>query len=241
MGEKVEIGELVVAEVKEIYSSSVELNLAEYNLKGFLNVSNIPGLWIRDLKKSMKKGQLIVGKVIKIDHTVELSLKGISKYEKERKLKEYSLELKSVKLFNKVCAENKIKNKLVQEELSKLRDKYGSIYESLEKIRGGEEIDLGKEFAEVGTRFKTGVKTYEFKGELELHSNLGNGVDLIKQSLLELKGVEAIYIGNTKFLLKLKTTNPKKGEKNLVKEAEKAISKIKSSSGSGEFKLINQK
>lgn len=238
MGEKVQIGELVVAEVIEIHSNSVELNLVEYNLKGFLNVSNIPGLWIRDLKKNIKKGQLIVGKVIKIDHTVELSLKGVSKYEKEKKLKVYSLEKKSVKMFSRVCEEYKIKNKLVPEEILNLKERFGGVYEALEKLRKGEDIGLGKEFGEVAARFKTGVKTYEFKGELELHSNLGNGVDLIKESLQELEGVNATYIGNTKFLLKLKTTNPKKGEKILKEKAEKAISKIKKSGGVGVFKLV---
>ena len=238
MGKKAQIGELVVAEVEEVHSNSVELNLPEYNLKGFLNVSNIPGLWIRDLKKNIKVGQLIVGKIIKIDHMVEISLKGISKHDKERKLKEYSLEVKSVKMFQRVCAENKIKNKLVQEEILRLKKEYGSVYKAIEKLRRGEEIEFREEFSKIVDRFKAGMKTYEFKGELELHSNLGNGVDLIKESLNELRGVEAIYIGNTKFLLKLKTTNPKKGEKTLLNEAEKVISKIKKSGGIGEFKLL---
>ncbi len=237
MVNKVRIGELVVAEVKEIHSNSVELNLAEYNLKGFLNVSNIPGLWIRDLKKNIKKGQLIVGKVIKIDHIIEISLKGVSKNSKEKKLKEYSVEKKAVKMFKRVCSEYKIKDKLVEEEISSLKERFGSLYEALERLRKREDIGLKEEFSEVGTRFKTGEKTYEFKGELELHSNLGNGVDLIKESLNELKIVEITYIGSTKFLVKLKTKNPKKGEKNLVKEAEKAISKIKKCGGVGEFKL----
>ncbi|MCK4429044.1 MAG: hypothetical protein KAU95_01615 [Candidatus Aenigmarchaeota archaeon] len=240
MEERIEKGEFVVAEVIETHSNSVELNLVEYDLKGFLNVSNIPGLWIRSLKKNVKKGQLIVGKVIKIDRLIELSLKGVSKIDKERKIKEFSREKKSVKLFNRVCGEYEVEDNKVKEELAKLKDEFGGIYESLEKIRDGEEVGLGEEFSDVINRFKTGLKTYEFKGELELHSNSGNGAELIKQSLLELNGVDAIYIGNTKFLLKLKTTNPKKGEKNLTAEAEKVISKIKSLGGSGEFKLLQK-
>jgi len=238
MEDKPKIGELVVAEVKEVHSNSVELNLPEYNLKGFLNVSNIPGLWIRDLKKNIKVGQLIVGKIIKIDHTIEISLKGVSKQDKERKLKEYSLEIKSVKMFRRACSEYKIKDKQIEEKTLDLKKNFGSLYEALKKLRKGEDIGLDGEFSRIVDRFKTGMKTYEFKGELELHSNLGNGLDLIKQSLLELKGIDISYIGNTKFLLKLKTRDPKRGEKNLIKEAEKAISKIKSFGGYGKFRLL---
>lgn len=240
MTEKLKSGELVIAEVKEVHSNSVELELVEYNLKGFLNVSNIPGLWIRDLKKNIKKGQLIVGRVVKIDHAIELSLKKVSRHEKEERLREYSREKKAVKMFKRVCSEYKIKTKLVEEEVSKLKDQFGGLYEALKKLRKDEEVGLKEEFSEVGERFKTGIKVYEFKGELELHSNLGNGLELIKDSLKELTGIEITYIGNTKFLLKLKTKDPRKGEKNLNKEADKAISKIKSSGGVGEFKIMEK-
>ena len=150
------------------------------------------------------------------------------------------MEKKSIKMFGKVCSEYKLKDKQIEEEISNLKEKFGGLYEALKKLRKDEDIGLKEEFSGVAERFRTGIKTYEFKGELELHSNLGNGVDLIKQSLRELKGVEISYLGNTKFLLKLKTKDPKKGEKILLTEADKAISKIKNSKGSGEFKIIEK-
>jgi len=235
---KIKRGELVVASVEEIHSSSVELKLVEYNLKGFLNVSNIPGLWIRDLKKNIKKNQLIVGKVIHVDHLVEISLKGISRNEKERRLKDYGKETKAIRLFKRISNEYKISPKKIENEIALLKQKYGSVFEALALIRKGEEITFSEEFSELGERFKTGEKVYEIKGEIELHSDKGDGVDLIKNSLSELNNIEIGYKGNTRFFLKLKTTNPKKGEKYLVKECEKVISKIKSKGGSGKFKLI---
>jgi translation initiation factor 2 alpha subunit (eIF-2alpha) len=232
-----EVGELVVGEVKEIYANSIEVYLLDYEVKGFLNVSNIPGLWIRDLKKSFRKGQLIICKILKIDHTVELTLKGISKHEKERVLREYGRERKAIRMFEKVCKEFKIKPSLVSKVMANLKEEYGSLFIALKKLREGEDIGLGKEFKDVIERFKLEEREYEFKGILELHSNEGNGVDLIKESLKELKEAEASYLGSSKFLIKLKTKNPKKGEKKLEEEVNKVISKIKSLKGFGEFRI----
>ena len=228
----------MIGEIKEIHANSIEVYLLDYNIKGFLNVSNIPGLWIRDLKKSFKKGQLIVCKILKIDSVVELTLKGVSRHEKERVLKEYGRERKAIRMFEKVCKEFKIKPDLINKVISDLKEEYGSLFNALKKLREGEDLSLGEEFKDVIDRFKSEEKEYEFKGILELHSYEGNGVDLIKESLKELKEAEASYIGGSKFLIKLKTKNPKKGEKKLEEEVSKVISKIKSLKGFGEFKIL---
>ena len=230
-------GKLVVGEVKEIHANSIEVYLLEHNIKGFLNVSNIPGLWIRNLKKSFRKGQLIVCKILKTDTIVELTLKGISKHEKERVLKEYRMERKAIRMFEKVCREFKIDEALVSKVIANLKKEYGSLFNALKKLREGEDLGLGKEFKNVIERFKL-EKMYEFKGILELHSYEGNGIDAIKESLKELKEADASYIGGSKFLVKLKTENPKKGRKKLEEEAERVISKIKKLKGFGEFKIL---
>jgi len=232
-----EKGELIVGEVKEIHSNSIEVDLLEYEMKGLLNVSNIPGLWIRDIKKSFRKGQLIVCKILKTDHTAELSLKGVSKYHKEKKLKEYGREKKMERMFRKVSEENKINPKLVDETIEYLKQEYGSLFDAIKKIREGEALGLGEEFNGLIERFKTGEKDYEFKGILELHSDQGNGLEVIKNSLKELKQSKVSYLGNSRFLMKLKTKDPKKGKKLLEEEANKVISKIKSEKGYGEFKM----
>lgn len=234
---KPERGELVVGEVREVHSNSVEIKLLEYGMKGLLNVSNIPGLWIRDIKKSFRKGQLIVCKILKIDHTTELSLKGVSKYHKEKRLKEYGRERKMERMFKKVAEENKIKPELVEKTITNLKQEHGSLFNAIKKLRGGEDLGLGEEFSGLVERFKIGEKEYEFKGTLELHSDQGNGLEIIKDSLKELKNARASYLGDSQFLVKLKTKNPKKGEKNLKEEANKAISRIESLKGFGEFKM----
>ncbi len=234
---KPEKGELVVGEIKEVHSNSVEVKILEYEMKGLLNVSNIPGLWIRNIRKSFRKGQLIVCKILKTDHTTELSLKGVSKYHKEKKLKDYGKERKMERTFKKVAEENKIKPKLVDETIRNLKQEHGSLFNAIKKLREGEDLGLGEEFKGLVERFKTGEKEYEFKGTLELHSEQGNGIEIIKNSLNEMKNAKASYLGDSKFLIKLKTKNPKKGEKLLEEEANKVISKIKSEKGYGEFKI----
>jgi translation initiation factor 2 alpha subunit (eIF-2alpha) len=202
-----------------------------------LHVSNIPGLWIRDIRKSFKKGQIIVCKILKTDHVAELTLKGISKYEKEKRIKEFGRERKTIRVFERICKEFKINPKKVKEAIEKLKEEYGSLFDATKKIREGEDLELGKEFDKVIERLKTSEKEYEFKGVLKLNSNEGNGVELIKESLKEFKNADVSYLGSSNFLIKLKTKNPKKGEKILQKEAENVILKIKSLKGSGEFKI----
>jgi translation initiation factor 2 subunit 1 len=231
-------GILAVAEITEIHTNSISSKLLEYDRIAFLNIANIPGLWIRDLKKFMKKGDLIVAKIIKVNGEIELSMKDVSKYDAEKKLQYFRKENKSVRMFKTVSKEFGIDDNEVDEAISKLKDEFGSVYESLKQMRDGEiEVVLKDEFKLVINRFSTGEKTYEFKGELELHSDKGNGVECIKKAMIELgDDIEPTYIGNTTFLIKLYTKDPKRGEKELEKKALLAVKKMQSLGGRGEFK-----
>jgi len=233
-------GEMVVAEIIEVHTNSISAKLLEYDKTGFLNIANIPGLWIRDIKKFMKKGDLIVAKVVKVGDQVELSMKDVSKYDSEKKLQYFRKERKSERMFKTVSKEFGIQDKEVDEAIAKLKDQFGSVYESLKQMRDGEvEIVLKEEFKLVIDRFSTGEKTYEFKGEIELHSDKGNGVECIKKALSELgSDIESTYIGNTKFLLKLHTKDPKHGQKELEKRAMVAVKKMQSLGGRGEYKEV---
>lgn len=232
-------GQLVVAEIIEIHTNSISSRLLEYNREAFLNIANIPGLWIRDIKKFMKKGELIVAKVIKSNGSVELSMKDVSKYDSERVLQHFRKENKSVRMFKTVSKEFGIPENEIEEAVSKMKNEFGGVYESLKRMRDGEkEIGLKQEFFPVIDRFSTGEKTYEFKGEIELHSDKGHGVECIKKAMEELGDIEATYIGNTKFLVRLLTKDPKRGEKELEKRSLAAVKKMQSLGGRGEFRKL---
>ena len=87
-------------------------------------------------------------------------------------------------------------------------------------------------------RLCTGEKIYELKGTLELHSYDGCGIEHIIESLNLLKNIDISYVGNTKFLLKFRTKNPKEGNKIFKNEVEKAIKKITCYGGEGKFSFI---
>lgn len=234
-------GELVVAEINEVHSNSIDAKLVEFdNKRAFLNVANIPGLWIRDVKKFMKKGDLIVAKVIRVGEQAELSMKKVSKSQSEKRLERFRKETKSVRMFRAVSKEFKIDDGEVDSAINQLKEKYGGVYESLRAMReSDEDLGLKDDFSSVIGRFGLGEKTYEFKGELELHSNEGDGVERIQDALRSLGSeIEATYIGNSRFLLKYLTKDPKKGEKTLENKAQKAIEKIKSLGGTGEYKKV---
>ena len=239
-GQLPKIGELVVAEVTEVHSNSIEAKLLEYDRKAFLNVANVPGLWIRDIKKFMKKREIIVAKISRLDVQVELSMKNVSKYDTERKLQYFREETKSVRMFKTVSKEFGIDDKSVDEAVLGLKDRFGGVYESLKKVRDGEtDLGLKQEFASVIERFSSGEKTYEFKGEIELHSDKGHGVECIKKAFEQLdEDMEASYIGNSKFLIRLTTKEPRHGEKNLEKKMSAVVKKMQSLGGTGNFKKI---
>ncbi|MBN2095123.1 MAG: hypothetical protein JW727_03685 [Candidatus Aenigmarchaeota archaeon] len=232
-------GDLVVAEITEVHSNSIAARLSEYDMPAFLNVANVPGLWIRDIRKFMRKGDLIVAKIAHIDGQVELSMKDVSKYDSEKKLEHFRKERKSARMFRMVSKEFGIPDTRVDEAIGRLKEKFGGVYSSMRLMREGEtDLGLGEDFSSVIERFSTGEKTYEFKGEIELHSNSGRGVDCIKKALEELGDIEATYLGNTKFLLKLKTKDPKKGQAMLEKRANSAVKKMESLKGTGKFTLV---
>ncbi|MGC9310296.1 MAG: hypothetical protein ACP5E4_01075 [Candidatus Aenigmatarchaeota archaeon] len=227
-----------MAEVLEVHSSSIDAKLVDYGQRAYLNVANIPGLWIRDVKKFMKKGDLFVAKAVRLGAQVELSMKNVSKLDTERKLHTFRHEKKSVRMFEKVSEEFGIPKNDVQEAVSELKEKYGGVYESLRKMReGDEDLGLKEDFASVIERFGTGEKTYEFKGELELHSNAGDGVERIREAFGEIGDVDATYLGSGRFLLKMRATDPKKGEKILQSRADATIKKMQSLGGTGKFSV----
>jgi len=215
-----EVGELVVATITKIMPYGVFCKLEEYNLDGFVHVSELSSTWVKNIRSIVKEGQRVVLVVIDVDkqkNQVDLSLKKVSENDKKRKLESFSKEKKALKMVERagIVLNKKDEIKQVIEKLSK---DYGDLYSALEKIGKGENPAIGKAWVDELARmakleFKQ--KKIILKAKVEMKSFDWNGVEKIKKALkgVESLGGEVIYLGAPNYLLSKQFESRKEGEK----------------------------
>ncbi|MEM0333393.1 MAG: S1 RNA-binding domain-containing protein [Candidatus Aenigmatarchaeota archaeon] len=229
-----EEGELVVCKLTEVTQFAAWGELLEYKLKGMIPISEAAGKWIFDVREVVKEGEIVVAKVMKIEkenNLVHLSLKRVSKIDEKEKLNEFRKEQRGEKLLELAC--NKLKIPL--EEGYKqvgflLIKKFGSLFdafikmdrEKLEKLGiDSKWIDALIEVKEMSIKEKETILKYE----LEVKSLEPNGIEIIKDFLLDLEqkcGGKIYYISSPLYRLEISTKDPKKDEKRISKILEKA-------------------
>lgn len=205
--------------------------MIEYEKEGMVNISEISGGWVRDIRQHIKIGQMIVAKVLKVDdRNINLSLKRVDKKQKNDKMKEYKLHLRAEKMLEIAASElNKTLEKAYEEIGFKLQESFGSLYDAfktavinpelLEK-RGvpKEWCDVIKNIAEKNIE----QKDYEFKARMIMRSYEPNGINVIKNNLkkAEAMKLEVKYIAAPEYLIKYRTTIAKKGKKEFLMKIE---------------------
>ena len=149
-------------------------------------------------------------------------------------MKEYNLNKKAEKMLDIVAQKASKKLDEVYNEIGfLLQDNFGSLYEGFKKAlsdadalkkKGIDEkwIALLKEVAEKNIE----RKEFEFASKLFLRSYKENGVNLIKDILAkaEKMNLEVKYISAPEYLVKYKTKNAKKGEKEFLEKLDKIVS-----------------
>ncbi|MEM5799048.1 MAG: S1 RNA-binding domain-containing protein [Candidatus Aenigmatarchaeota archaeon] len=248
-----EYGENVLVTVKNITPNSALCSLDEYKgIEGMIHVSEVAGKWVKDIKKYVKVGKQYVAKVINVDEDknfVFLSLKRLSKREKEQKMDEIKKEQKSEKILNLFAKKKGISLEKAYELVGfKLQEIYGDMYEGFEYalkqpehlVKNGISEEQVKELAEAAQEFIK-KKEVEIKAEIRLKFFTPNGIEKIRQLLLEIKNkynLNIKYVSAPKYLIELKTNNPKQAQKELGKILSEELGKIKD--GESEFEIIGR-
>ncbi len=236
-----EVGEFVVGTVKTVNPNSAFIKLENYDLEGMVHISEISSSWIRDIRRHVKKGQLVVAKVIRVDPSrgfVGLSLKRVAPNQKKDVLQSYKLEKRSKNFLSFIAKSMKLSEDEVEKKVGKpLRDEFGSVYAGFEvALVEPERIkSLLPKYADIITKVaKKNIKIKEFtmKLRIRLSSNAGDGIDRIKKALEKTK-LDVSYVSAPEYVLSLKTKDPKRGERVLHEEAEKIIAEMKSFGGEG--------
>ncbi len=225
-----EVGEIVVATVTRIVDQGAYVSLDEFNnIQGFLHVSEIATGWIRNVAKFLKIGEKKVLLVKRVDprrSEIDLSLKQVSSDQKKKKL----LEIKKGEKEEALIENLKSKISLSESEMSKLEnilvEKFGSVYDAFSEVssKGTSVLDnlkippkaLGV-IAELGSKIQ--VPHVEIRGIFELTCNKSNGIEIIKNALIDAtkdkKEISVTYIGAPKYRIALTSPNFKEAEKEL--------------------------
>jgi translation initiation factor 2 subunit 1 len=226
-----EVGDIVVATVREIFDFGAFTTLDEYNnIKAYLPWSEISTKWIKNIRDLIKENQKIIAKVIRVDNSkgnVDISMKKVNEDEKRKKIIEWKRAQKAHKILEVIANKlNKPVTIAYNEVGWKLEDRYGEIMKGLEEIAKNGEIAL----KEIGVpeqwwkliieeaRKHVEEKLYEVSAQITLRSYSPNGIELIKKVLslpIQIsseKGIKCrVYtIGSPRYRIDIYYQDPKK-------------------------------
>ncbi len=230
------LGEIVICKITRINPNSAFARLEEYNKEGMIHISEISSGWVRDIRNHIKPNQSVIAKVVRLNESageISLSLKRVDDKQQNEKMKEYNLNKKAEKMLEIAAKSMDMTlDKAYNEVGYALQENFGSLYDGfkasmknaklLEK-RGipAKWIPKLKEIAEKSIE----QKEFEFRSRLILRSVRPDGIMLIKSLLqqAEKSGLEVKYIAAPEYLVKYRTLDAKKGEKEFDEKLSKVV------------------
>ncbi|PKP59941.1 MAG: hypothetical protein CVT89_00625 [Candidatus Altiarchaeales archaeon HGW-Altiarchaeales-2] len=209
-----EEGELVLCTIKKTFDQGAYVTLDEYNREGYLSLKEISLKWIK----------------------INLSLRSVSDAERKAKTEDVKRVQKEEKFIGFVSNELKINRDEIREILKPLEDKYGTIYEGIEKIASDntnveilscEDTLLENLVGLINKNVK--AKKVEVSGFVMLKSYDADGVERIKKifKMADAKNVTITYIGAPVYKIDVISDEYKTAEKKLKTISEKILNAAK--------------
>jgi len=243
-----EIGEIIIATVKDVTGHGAYVTLDEYNnITGFLAMREIATGWVRNVQRYVKPKQKIVLKVIRVDKAraeVDTSLKQVSGEERKSKLIEIKRSEKASAFMEAVKLKASLTDSQVREIEEKILSKYDYIYDVFEAVaKKGNTVlqklevtpEIAKAIEEESNKIQ--VPYVEVRGIMEISSKTPDGIEMIKNTLLQQESSKAgvnigfTYIGAPKYRIVIKAENFKLAEKTINNLIEKIRSLIEKQHG----------
>ncbi|HLC68135.1 MAG TPA: S1 RNA-binding domain-containing protein [archaeon] len=240
-------GELVICKISKISPYSAFAYLDEYNTEGMIHISEVSSGWVRDIRQYVKQGQTVVAKVIRVDgEQISLSLKRVDKKQENNKIKEYQLNRRAEKMLEMAAtAMKKTLDKAYEEVGYALQEGFGSLYEGFkvslqnpDMLRQRGIPDKWIEQMHIIAERSITQKEFEFKARLTVRSYKPGGLDVIKNVLIaaQKSGLDVHYIAAPEYLVRFKTMNAKKGQREFTEKLEK----IRSPDAEISYEIIRQ-
>ncbi|MCD6557463.1 MAG: S1 RNA-binding domain-containing protein [Candidatus Aenigmarchaeota archaeon] len=245
-------GELVIAKIINVGPYSAFAELENYDHKGMIHISEVSSGWVRDIRRHVKKGDVVVLKVLDVNEKnghISLSLKRVNKKQKYEKLREQKMEQRAMKMLEFAAEKlGKTVEEAYDEIGKKIREELGTLFAAFkESLRNPEKLRAHgipekwiKAIRDVAEKNIT-QKEFELKAKLDVISYDPNGLDAVKKTLQEAEklGLSVSYVSSPTYLVKYVTKDAKKGEKIFMNNLEKIIKFGKNLNAVVSFERIN--
>jgi translation initiation factor 2 subunit 1 len=250
-----EPGDLVLTSVQRIADYGAYVILDEYGKEGLLHVSEVSSGWVRNIRDFAREGQKVILKVLRVNiekGQVDLSLRRVSKRERREKALSWKRERKAESLLRSVSEKlNMPAEELYAKTGTLIEEKFGGLYEGLETaardgpdplIEAGVPQDTATTIADIAKE-KIRLPMVKIKGTIELQCMKPNGVDHIRDALMNAQKMEKpegtkihVYVvAAPKYALEVQAKDYKEAESILQKVSETAIKTITTAGGTGVF------
>lgn len=225
-----EVEDLVLCTVDQIMGTTVFVKLDDYGKTGVIATSEIAPGRIRNLRDYVVPNKKIVCKVLRIDKEkghIDLSLRRVSQKDTRE----------IIEIFNKERAASTILNLASKKiDIEKIKKKYNSLFEFLEKAKADDSIIsefFNKEDSEkIASLIKERIKTkkIEVKKKISASTIAPNGINIIK-SALDRDDVSISYLGAPFYMVSAEASDYKLANKKLEKALAEICQKIKAAGG----------
>jgi translation initiation factor 2 subunit 1 len=203
-------GDFVVGRVVHIENQYIYVDLPDYEglpsepqARGMIHVSEVSSRWVKNIRSFVRVGQIIVCRVLKVvpeKGQVDLSLRRVNSAQRKKVIKERKYAIKFENLLQFLVEDESVKMTLeeAQEKIGwAILDEYEYYQEAIEALKESgkevlEDIDIPQE---TKNRFlkiideNVEISTVSIIGKLKLISTQGDGVEKVKNSLLEVRDI----------------------------------------------------
>jgi translation initiation factor 2 subunit 1 len=245
-----EESDIVLCTVTAINPTSVFVKLNEYKNKiGMIHISEISPGRIRNLRDFVKKGKVIVCKVLSINDrgNIDLSLRRVSEGQRRQKNEFVKCEMRAEKILDGVAKELKQKSEELYDSVAKIIfEKYPGLYVCFEDVALGsgdlEKLGFNTELAtKLTSVIKDKIRPPEvlIKGNMLIKTFEPDGLSLIKKVFVTIpEDVEVASVGGGSYSVSVKSGDYKTAEKimkDFIEKVEKQVKKF------GSFEFVREK
>lgn len=202
-------GEFIVGKVTDVHDQYVYVDLIDYEgldtddvARGMIHISEISSRWVKNIRQHVRVGQRVVLRVLRVEPTkghIDLSLRRVNSAQREVRMKEWKYALKFENLLQFLVDAKDLTFDDAYELIGfPILDRYDSYQETIEDLKeNGQNIlkdiknvpdNVKKAFFQIINE-NIKISTINIVGKIQLSYNDENGIDLIKESLIEAKNI----------------------------------------------------
>ncbi len=248
-----EEGEFVIGSVYRVEAQGAYVNLLEYEgQRGFVHIAEVSSGWVKNIRNYIRENQKVVCKVMRVRADrgrIDLSLKQVSGYRKQEKIRAWKNEQKANKLFEMLTESVGLKEKdFINQTSRQLRESFGTLYGAFEAAAVDDKV-LEKEgfkgkwvpgFLQTATE-NISPPFVSIEGYLQLSTRHPEGINHIKKALSGVAAshdeaqVEIQYAGAPRYRLSVSAPNYKIAEAQLESTLEELRNGLSASSAQLDF------